>query len=149
VSFVIVGDGGYLERLQKQCKELKLEDRMIFTDYCSDTRPIQTALDIQVFPSLWEGTPLTVFEAMAMGKTIVATDVDGLGEIMVDGETALLVPPADVASLKTAITRLMDDEKLCRHLSLAVERESSHYDIGMTVQKMEDIYDQIMVQKKA
>lgn len=149
VSFIIVGDGGYLERLQQQCRDLNLEDRMIFTGYCSDTRPIQTVLDVQVFPSLWEGTPLTVFEAMSMGKAIVATDVDGLGEIMVDGETALLVPPADVASLTSAITRLMDDEALSGHLSQIAERESGHYDIQTTVQSMEAIYDQIAEQTNA
>lgn len=143
VSFMIVGDGGYLDRLQRQCRELGLEDRMIFTGYHSDTRPLQTLLDIQVFPSLWEGTPLTVFEAMSMGKAIVATNVDGLGEIMTDGETALLVPPADAAALKAAITRLMDDAMLRRRLSLSAARHGVQYDIETAVRKMEAIYDRI------
>ena len=58
-----------------------------------------SAFDILVFPSLWEGTPLTVFEALAMGKPIVATDADGLVDVLTDRKDALIVPKGDAAAL--------------------------------------------------
>ena len=64
-----------------------------------DVAAALSALDIVVFPSLWEGTPLTVFEALAMGKPIVATDADGLLDVLTDRKDALIVPKADAAAL--------------------------------------------------
>ena len=55
-----------------------------------------------MFPSLWEGTPLTVFEALAMGKPIVATDADGLLDVLTDRQDALVVPKRDAAALAAA-----------------------------------------------
>ena len=54
-----------------------------------------SAFDISVFPSLWEGTPLTVFEALAMGKPIVATDADGLLDVLTHDRDAMIVPKRD------------------------------------------------------
>ena len=56
---------------------------------------VVSAFDLSVFPSLWEGTPLTVFEALAMGKPIVATDADGLLDVLADERDAVIVPKRD------------------------------------------------------
>ena len=87
VRYVNVGDGPLLEPLKRQAANYGIADRVIFTGYSSDTRALQTTFDVQAFPSLWEGTPLTVFEAMAMGKPIVSTYVDGLGEVLEEAAT--------------------------------------------------------------
>ena len=72
----------------------RLGDRLVFSGFTRDVAAALSALDIVVFPSLWEGTPLTVFEALAMGKPIVATDADGLLDVLTDRKDALVVPKA-------------------------------------------------------
>ena len=71
-----------------------------------DVAAALSAFDIVVFPSLWEGTPLTVFEALAMGKPIVATDADGLLDVLTDRKDALIVPKANAAAL-AGVTRMV------------------------------------------
>ena len=77
-----------------------------------DVSRVLSAFDLSVFPSLWEGTPLTVFEAMAAGRPIVATDADGLVEVLEHERTALIVPRRDSAALAAGIARLIEDPAL-------------------------------------
>ena len=76
--FFVVGEGPLREPLEQQARALGLGDRFVFAGFARDVARVVSAFDLSVFPSLWEGTPLTVFEALAMGKPIVATDADGL-----------------------------------------------------------------------
>ena len=84
---------------RRRREALGLGDRLVFTGFTRDVAAALSALDIVVFPSLWEGTPLTVFEALAMGKPIVATDADGLLDVLTDRKDALIVPKADAGAL--------------------------------------------------
>ena len=70
------------------------------------------AMDLFVLPSLYEGMPLSILEAMGAGLPVVATAVDGTPEAVVDGETGILVPPADPAALAAAVVRLLTDPAL-------------------------------------
>jgi glycosyltransferase involved in cell wall biosynthesis len=83
-----------------------------FTGYRSDVDRLLGALDVVVLPSLYEGMPLVVLEALAMGKAVVATAVDGTTEVIKNGETGLLVPPADAGSLGRAIGSFLEDPAL-------------------------------------
>ena len=76
--FFLVGEGPLLPGLEAQAQALNLGDRFVFSGFARDVAAVLSAFDLSVFPSLWEGTPLTVFESLAMGKPIVATDADGL-----------------------------------------------------------------------
>ena len=93
--FFLVGEGPLLGELQAQAAALGLGDRFVFAGFRSDVAGTLSAFDLGVFPSLWEGTPLTLFEALAMGKPIVATDADGLLDVLADGRDALIVPEAE------------------------------------------------------
>ena len=106
---MIVGDGPLENALKEQCKNKGIQNDFIFTGYCSNIPLMQTIIDIQVFPSLWEGTPLTLFEAMAMKKAIVSTNVDGLGEILENGRNALVVPARNAELLASSIESLILD----------------------------------------
>ncbi|HEY7818535.1 MAG TPA: glycosyltransferase family 4 protein, partial [Vicinamibacteria bacterium] len=97
--------------------------------------------DVSVFPSLWEGTPLTVFEAMAMRKPMVATSVDGLRDVLRNEENALVVPPKDARALAEAIERLLDEPGLAPRLSERALRSSRRFDIRIFVEKMERLYE--------
>ena len=81
-KFFVVGEGPLREPLEAQARALGLGDRFVFAGFARDIPRVVSAFDSSVFPSLWEGTPLTVFEALAMGKAIVATDADGLTDVL-------------------------------------------------------------------
>ncbi|HEY7819828.1 MAG TPA: glycosyltransferase, partial [Vicinamibacteria bacterium] len=78
VKVAVVGEGPLLPELEARARALGVSDRVRFLGFQRDVAPSIAAFDVSVFPSLWEGTPLTVFEAMAMRKPMVATSVDGL-----------------------------------------------------------------------
>ena len=92
-NFLIIGSGDCEEKLKSLVAELELTDRVIFLGYRTDIQNIMSQLDLIVLSSLWEGLPLTPIEAFSVGKTIVATDVDGTIEIVEDGVSGLLVEP--------------------------------------------------------
>jgi glycosyltransferase involved in cell wall biosynthesis len=99
-----------------------------------------SAFDISAFPSLWEGTPLTVFYALAMGKAIVATDADGLVDVLSDGRDALIVPTRSAARLADGILTLAGDPELRSRLGAAARLTARQYDIATFVRKMERLY---------
>ena len=99
---------------------------------------------MQVFPSLWEGTPLTLFEAMAMGLPIVSTAVDGLAEVLRHRENALQVPPRDPEALAAAILQLVDHAALGAELAARAEQDSRRFDVCATVRELESIYRELV-----
>src|ERR671912_964308 len=109
VRFFVVGEGELQAPLQDRARALGLGDRFVFSGFMRDVAAALSAVDIVVFPSLWEGTPLTVFETLAMGKPIVATDADGLLDVLTDGQDALIVPKRNAGALADAIVLAMDD----------------------------------------
>jgi len=88
------------------------------------------ALDLFCISSTYEGTPLALFEAMAAGKAIVSTAVDGCREVLEDGVTGLLVPPRDAAALAAALLRALDDTELRASLAKRAREASARYDIA-------------------
>ncbi len=140
-KFFIVGEGPLLPDLQQQAQALGLDDRFVFHGFAKDVAAVVSAFDLSVFPSLWEGTPLTVFEALAMGKPIVATDADGLLDVLTNDHDAVIVPKRDARALATAIVRMMDDEPLRARLGAEARRTGQQYDIAAFVRKMERLYD--------
>jgi glycosyltransferase involved in cell wall biosynthesis len=141
VRFFIVGEGELQPALEAQARALGLGDRFVFSGFMRDVAAALSALDLVVFPSLWEGTPLTVFEALAMGKPIVATDADGLLDVLTDRQDALIVPKADAATLAGAINRLLEEPPVAAALSAEARKTGRRYDIGAFVRKMEQLYE--------
>jgi glycosyltransferase involved in cell wall biosynthesis len=101
---------------------------------------VVSAFDLSVFPSLWEGTPLTVFEALAMGKPIVATDADGLLDVLAHDRDARIVPKRDAAALAREIVWMMDSPEERRRLGEGARLSGRAYDIAAFVRKMEQLY---------
>jgi glycosyltransferase involved in cell wall biosynthesis len=138
--FFLVGEGPLLPDLQAQAAALGLGDRFIFSGFRRDVAGTLSAFDLSVFPSLWEGTPITAFEALAMGKPIVASDADGLLDILSDGHDALIVPKRDAAALAARIVWAMDRPDARARLSSAARETGRQYDIDRFVRKMEQLY---------
>ena len=116
VELIIAGEGGEMATLKALAGELKLESRVRFAGFQSDVRPLLRAADAFVLPSLHEGMPISLLEAMAMNCPVVATRIAGVPEIVREGETGKLVEPADSAALRDAILELIPP---ARRLELA------------------------------
>jgi glycosyltransferase involved in cell wall biosynthesis len=139
--FYLFGEGPLRAELEAQAARLGLGDRFVFGGFARDVARVVSAFDLSVFPSLWEGTPLTVFEALAMGKPIVATDADGLLDVLTDEKDALIVPRRDAHALAAAIVRLIDRPQDRLRLSAGAQVTGQQYDIAAFVRKMERLYD--------
>jgi glycosyltransferase involved in cell wall biosynthesis len=140
-KFFIVGEGPSLEPLRQQATALGLGDAFVFAGFAKDVAQVVSAFDVSAFPSLWEGTPLTVFEALAMGKPIVATDADGLLDVLTHDRDALIVPRRNARALADAIIRMMDEPETCARLGSGARMSGQEYDIAAFVRKMERLYD--------
>jgi len=140
-KFFIVGEGPLRQPLEQQARALGLGDRFVFAGFARDVARVVSAFDVSVFPSLWEGTPLTVFEALAMGQAIIATDADGLLDVLTDDRDALIVPKRNPEALARAIVRLMDEPETRGRLGAAARVSGQQYDIAAFVRKMERLYD--------
>jgi len=115
----IAGDGPERRRLEGIAAECGGRERIRFLGWRADADGVLDALDILMAPSLWEGFGLVVLEAMARGIPVLASRVGSLPELVVDGETGLLVPPADVDALAGALARLLSDASLRAQLGNA------------------------------
>jgi glycosyltransferase involved in cell wall biosynthesis len=149
VRFAIVGEGPLLPELEAQAAALGIADRVGFLGFRRDVAEAFAAFDVVVFPSLWEGTPLTVFEAMAMAKPIVATSVDGLRDVLTEGADSIVVPPSNPEALAKAMESLLDDEALSRRLSARALETSKRFDIQTFVSKMEQLYELLVRRHRA
>jgi glycosyltransferase involved in cell wall biosynthesis len=138
--FFVVGEGPLRGALEAQARALGLGDRFVFHGFARDVAAVLSSFDLSVFPSLWEGTPLTVFEALAAGKPIVATDADGLVDVLTAGRDAVIVPRRNAAALADRIVALMDDPVERARLSAGARETGREYDIGTFVRKMERLY---------
>jgi glycosyltransferase involved in cell wall biosynthesis len=140
-KFIVVGEGPLRPALEAQAEALGLGDRFVFAGFAKDVPRVVSAFDVSVFPSLWEGTPLTVFEALAMGKPIVATDADGLVDVLTHDRDALIAQKRNAPALADALVRLMEEPETRSRLSAEARVTSRQYDIATFVAKMERLYE--------
>ena len=148
VRLLLVGDGELRDDLEIQAQSSGLSDVVTFTGARSDVPEILAGLDVFVLPSLWEGMPNVVLEAMAASLPVVATAVGGTPEVVVDGVTGLLVPPRDPDALAQAITRLLRDPDLRRKMGRAGrERVERHFGVERMVQATEALYEELVGEK--
>jgi len=139
--FFLVGEGPMREALEAQAAGLGLGDRVVFSGFQRDVAAVLSAFDLSVFPSLWEGTPITAFEALARGKPIVATDADGLLDILRDGRDAVIVPKRDARALADRIVWMIDHPEERARFAEAARQTGRRYGIDAFVAKMERLYE--------
>ncbi len=125
--------------------EPRLADRVHFLGWRSNVPALLKAADLVVLPSRWEGLSLVLLETMAARRAVVATQVEGQGEVIEDGASGLLVPPEDPAALGAAMERVLTDAALGRHLGEAARRtvEASYTDRKMAA-RYAAMYDELI-----
>ncbi|MDQ7830066.1 MAG: glycosyltransferase [Armatimonadota bacterium] len=107
--FLVVGDGPLRREVEAESRRLGLSDRLRVTGFRDDVPALLVGMDIIVLPSRWEGLPLAVLEAMALGKPVVCSRLPTLQEILDDGRAGVLVPPGDPWALADVLVELADD----------------------------------------
>jgi glycosyltransferase involved in cell wall biosynthesis len=140
--FCLIGEGPLRPALEAQARSLGLGGHQFqFAGFVRDVARALSTFDLSVFPSLWEGTPLTVFETLAAGRPIVATDADGLLDVLTDNQDALIVPKRDARAFADRIVWLMDRPSERARLGHGARETSRRYDISTFVRKMERLYE--------
>jgi glycosyltransferase involved in cell wall biosynthesis len=145
--FLLAGDGDLLEPLRAQAARLGIAERVVFAGHRTDVPDLLGAIDVFCLSSLYEGTPLALFEAMAAGKAIVSTAVDGCREVIEDGRTGLLVRPADPAALAGALEALLCSPERRDALAREALTASRRYDVRECVRQMQSLYDELLAVK--
>lgn len=107
--FLFIGDGELRDELQEQIRQSGLSYNVHFLGVRDDVPDLLAAVDLFVLPSLWEGLSIALLEAMAAGKPIVATNVSGTTQVVISGETGIVVPPGSSAALTDAIVQTLSD----------------------------------------
>jgi glycosyltransferase involved in cell wall biosynthesis len=138
---VIAGDGDLRAGLEAEARELGIAKDVHFLGWRADALAVLGALDVFLMPSLWEGFGLVLLEAMSCNVPVIASRVSAIPEIVVDGETGLLVPPRDVAALAAALRTLLNDVALRQHMGMMGEdRLEGHFTSARMVERTLDVY---------
>lgn len=141
VRLVCAGEGSLRGELEKQVAAGGLGECVRFAGYQPDVAAWLALASMAVLPSFYEGLPLAAIESLAAGRPVVATAVDGTPEVVVDGETGLLVPPGDAGSLARAIVALLESAELRQRMGQAGRRHVlQHFTLQRQVEQTAEFY---------
>lgn len=145
VEFWLAGTGPEEVMLRAKAAELGLGERIQFLGHVSDTRNLYASADVLLMTSRFEGTPLTILEAMAMQLPIVAPQLDGIGEILCDGEEALLVEPPERDRYASAIETILQSPETAARLAAAAQiKVRDRYSAEAMASQVEAIYERCL-----
>ncbi|MFN8490925.1 MAG: glycosyltransferase [Caldilineaceae bacterium] len=145
---LFVGNGPERPALLELAQQLQLTESITFLDDQNDIPGLLPALDVLASASLWEGMPMVILEAMAAGLPVVATNVGGTPDVVVAGETGLLVPPADPAALAAALERVAADGAGRQRMGTAGrQRVEQHFSVTRNVELTQALYEQLLQEK--
>jgi glycosyltransferase involved in cell wall biosynthesis len=149
VEFLLVGDGPLRNHYEKLTHELGVEKKIHFLGERNDVPVILSNLSISVLSSTSEGLSNVILESMAAGKPVIATNVGGSREIVVDGVTGYLVPPADSQAMAKAITELLQDpDKAITMGAAGKKRVGEKFSIKAMVESYENLYKSLMTEEQ-
>lgn len=144
LCFLLVGDGPEREKLTQQAAALGLQKNIIFAGVCSDIPQALAAMDIFVLPSLTEGLPMALLEAMAAKRTIVATAVGSIPRVIRHQENGLTIPPNQVPVLTAALASLLKNETNAQDLAKNAFKDAQVFSAETMGKKYVALYDQLV-----
>jgi glycosyltransferase involved in cell wall biosynthesis len=140
---LIVGEGSRLDALHQIVRDQGIERHVVFTGRRDDIPAVTAAFDVAVLPSYREAQGLTILEAMALSRPVVASNVGGIPEMIEDGVTGLLVPPHDPPALAAAIVRLLTDHQLADTIGRAGhDMTHDRFCVQLMVNAVQELYDE-------
>lgn len=146
--FFLAGDGPERANLEKQAQELGIADRVVFLGRRNDIPELLSSCDLFVLPSLLEGLPLSVMEAMSASKPVIGTNIDGINDLITDRENGLLVPPEDPEALADAINLILSDGRLAERIAVSArDTINRHFTSEIMIKGVTDIYSEIIRRK--
>lgn len=140
VQFLIAGHGVLRDECEALINELHLQDRFFLLGFRNDVDKIMPILDITVMSSLWEGLPVAFQEAMSAGKPIIANDVDGVSDVVINGETGYLVQPHHPEQIADRILKLLNDGSLCQRMGATAMARSEQFSDRQMLENMDALY---------
>jgi len=145
VRFLVVGDGELRDRMMDLADELDVSDRTMFLGFREDVPELLRVFDVFVLTSQWEGLGRSLTEAMYTGRPVVATEVEGVPELVRHERTGLLVPPRDVRSVAHGVIDLLSDPCKRQRLGEAARRQVRHaFGVERMVSDLEALYEEIL-----
>ncbi len=145
LKLLLAGNGPLRDKLEDLSEELGVRDKIIFAGFRNDIKDVLSAVDILSVPSLLEGFPMVILEAMAMAKPIVAADIDGIAEQIIDGVNGILVPPKDPSALAKAVILVLNDKELAMSMGSAAREEAEQeFSVEKMVTETEKVYSSLM-----
>jgi glycosyltransferase involved in cell wall biosynthesis len=142
--FVLAGDGELRPEVEKRIAEHGIGDRITLLGWQSDMPEVYRNLDIVVLTSLWEGLPCVFSEAMAGELPLVATNVDGAREAIVDGHNGFLHQPHDIEGMANSVMKLLDDPELRQTMGQRGKSRVMEFDISTSVANLESAYQECL-----
>ncbi len=147
-KFLVIGDGHLKDEMKRLSHELKISDNVLFLGWRRDVKNLLKILDVFVLTSLWEGLSVSILEAMASGKPVVATNIKGNNELVIDGETGFLVPPKSPEQIGEKVLNLLMNRTLAEKMGLkGYQRVKTYFNINDTVGKINQVYDTLLLDK--
>jgi glycosyltransferase involved in cell wall biosynthesis len=148
--FAMIGNGPERNKLEGLVRKLKIEDSVVFAGERHDMPEVYASLDIVVLPSLSEGMPMSILEAMAAGKPIVASSVGAIPSVVLPDQTGLLIEPGDLVGLRAAMERLLSDPELRTRLGEEGQTMiNRHYSADVMAHKYLHVYQRVLDRQAA
>lgn len=147
--FIVAGEGRLENKLKRLVNKLNLQDSFYFWGYIENVDTYIKGCTLFVLPSLFEGMPNAVMEAMALGKPVIATNVNGVNELVEDGKTGIIIPPKDSQKLAEAIDTLIDNTKLLElYGKEGFQRVKENFTIPVMIKNLEEYFQAKINEKK-
>jgi glycosyltransferase involved in cell wall biosynthesis len=143
VQFLVIGDGSLRPECERLINELNLKERLFLLGYRNDVTRILPILTVVAMSSLWEGLPIAFLESMSAGKPIVANNVDGASEVIIDGETGFLVPAHQPSKMADRILYLLNNDKLCHEMGYLAQKRSNYFSMQRMLEQIEFLYKEL------
>ncbi|ODS34147.1 MAG: putative glycosyltransferase [Candidatus Scalindua rubra] len=146
--FLFIGDGELKSELSEEIKSLGLQENIFLLGARRDIATTLSCINIFLLPSINEGFGMVLIEAMAAKKPVIATNVGGIPEVVIDGKTGILIPPKDTEGFSSAIIKLYNNPELSKRMGLAGYRRTKNiFNIETTVHELEDLYSELIKEK--
>jgi glycosyltransferase involved in cell wall biosynthesis len=145
MRFILVGDGKYLKRMKQYARDANLDQFIAFTGEQENITDYYSLFDIFVFPTLWEGMPYVLLEAMASKLPVICSNIPNLIEIVSNNHSALTINPYEMDDLFHKISALYNNEDLRNRLSESAYSEVQRFDESRTVNGIINVYKEVVI----